>query len=179
VPLSPGGFADTPARILAAVRQMGKQLFVENRPGAGGTCGWDRGEQPPDGYTLANGRNAPHQLAPLQEPSTTLSGTSRISMMASGPKLSSSTRKAVINVRELIAAAKAKPGVITPPRARERQLSTPVAALFKRHGGRAAQPRAVQGRGPRCSDLLGGEGVSFAGRTSSATCAADASRRSR
>src|SRR5690348_1951092 len=56
VPLSPGGFADTPARILAPrlSEQMGKQFFVENKPGAGGTIGWDfTAKQPPDGYTLA------------------------------------------------------------------------------------------------------------------------------
>ena len=56
VPLSPGGFADTPARILAPrlSEQFGKQFFVENRPGAGGTIGWDFvAKQPPDGYTIA------------------------------------------------------------------------------------------------------------------------------
>src|SRR3954470_23394348 len=56
VPLSPGGFADTPTRILAArlSEQLGKNFFVENRPGAGGTVGWDFvAKQPPDGYTLA------------------------------------------------------------------------------------------------------------------------------
>jgi tripartite-type tricarboxylate transporter receptor subunit TctC len=38
VPLSPGGFADTPARMLAPrlSAQLGRQFFVENRPGAGG-----------------------------------------------------------------------------------------------------------------------------------------------
>ena len=37
VPLSPGGFADTPTRILAPrlSEQLGKQFFVENKPGAG------------------------------------------------------------------------------------------------------------------------------------------------
>ena len=41
VPLSPGGFADTPARMLAPrlSEQLGRQFFVENKPGAGGTIG--------------------------------------------------------------------------------------------------------------------------------------------
>ena len=36
VPLSPGGFADTPARMLAPrlSDQLGRQFFVENKPGA-------------------------------------------------------------------------------------------------------------------------------------------------
>ena len=38
VPLSPGGFADTPTRILTPKlsEQFGKQFFVENRPGMSG-----------------------------------------------------------------------------------------------------------------------------------------------
>src|SRR6185295_9819472 len=55
VPLSPGGFADTPARMLAPrlSEQLGKQFFVENKPGAGGTIGADFvAKSPPDGYTL-------------------------------------------------------------------------------------------------------------------------------
>ncbi|MGH8725547.1 MAG: tripartite tricarboxylate transporter substrate-binding protein, partial [Burkholderiales bacterium] len=55
VPLSPGGFADTPARMLAPrlSDQMGRQFFVENRPGAGSTIGADFvAKSAPDGYTL-------------------------------------------------------------------------------------------------------------------------------
>ena len=55
VPLSPGGFADTPARMLAArlSEQLGKHVFVENKPGAGGSIGWDyAAKSAPDGYTL-------------------------------------------------------------------------------------------------------------------------------
>src|ERR671935_1647146 len=53
VPLSPGGFADTPTRILAPrlSEQFGRQFYVENRPGAGGTIGWDFvAKSPPEGY---------------------------------------------------------------------------------------------------------------------------------
>ena len=55
VPLSAGGFADTPARMLAPrlAEQFGRQFFVENKPGAGGTIGWDfAAKSAPDGHTL-------------------------------------------------------------------------------------------------------------------------------
>src|SRR3954466_4400345 len=55
VPLSPGGFADVPARMLAPrlSAALGKQVFVENRPGAGSTIGADFvAKSPPDGHTL-------------------------------------------------------------------------------------------------------------------------------
>ena len=55
VPLSAGGFADTPARMLAPrlSAQLGRQFFIENRPGAGSTIGADFvAKSPPDGYNL-------------------------------------------------------------------------------------------------------------------------------
>ena len=71
VPLSPGGFADTPARMLAPrlSEQMGRQFFVENKPGAGGTIGADFvAKSVPDGYTLLPHRHAArHQCASVQE----------------------------------------------------------------------------------------------------------------
>ena len=41
VPLSPGGFADVPTRMLLPrlSNALGRQVIVENKPGAGGTIG--------------------------------------------------------------------------------------------------------------------------------------------
>jgi len=56
VPLSAGGFADVPARLLAPrlSSQLGRQFYVENRPGAGGTLGVVAlTTARPDGHLLA------------------------------------------------------------------------------------------------------------------------------
>ena len=69
VPLAPGGAIDFVARQCGEVmsRQIGQQVIVENRTGAGGTIGMDsvmRGD--PDGYTILiandNASSAPHVL---------------------------------------------------------------------------------------------------------------------
>ena len=69
VPLAPGGAIDFVARQCGEVmsRQLGQQMLVENRTGAGGTVGMDavmRAEA--DGYTLLvtndNAASAPHVL---------------------------------------------------------------------------------------------------------------------
>ncbi len=55
VPSAPGGSPDISSRMLAQeiIRQMGQQLVVDNRSGAGGVIGFEMvAKAPPDGYTL-------------------------------------------------------------------------------------------------------------------------------
>jgi tripartite-type tricarboxylate transporter receptor subunit TctC len=55
VPSAPGGSPDIGGRMIAneLTRQMGQQVLVDNRPGAGGLLGLDMiAKSPPDGYTL-------------------------------------------------------------------------------------------------------------------------------
>ena len=55
VPSAPGGSPDISSRMLAPeiTRQMGQQLVVDNRSGAGGVIGFEMvAKAPPDGYTL-------------------------------------------------------------------------------------------------------------------------------
>ncbi|HEY1287820.1 MAG TPA: tripartite tricarboxylate transporter substrate binding protein [Burkholderiales bacterium] len=171
VPLSPGGFADTPARILAPrlSEQMGKQFFVENKPGAGGTIGWDfTAKQPPDGYTLAITGSThlitSHLYKNLQY--DVFKDFTHISMMASGPYVLVVNPKKipVNNVRELIAAAKAKPGAIDFASSGNGSSQHLVAALFNAMAGVKLNHVPYKGSGPAMQDLIAGEvGVSFAG----------------
>jgi len=171
VPLSPGGFADTPTRILSArlSEQFGKQFFVENKPGAGGTIGWDYvAKAAPDGYTLGiTGTThliSSHLYKNLQyDP---FKDFTHISMMASGPYVLVVNPKkvAVSNVRELIAAAKAKPGVIDYASSGNGSSQHLVGALFNSMTGVQLNHVPYKGSGPAMQDLLAGEvGVSFAG----------------
>src|SRR5205814_6921895 len=55
VPFAPGGGSDFIARFMAQrlTDGLGKQVIVENKPGAGGVLGIESGiKSPPDGYTL-------------------------------------------------------------------------------------------------------------------------------
>ncbi len=55
VPFSAGGAVDGPTRAIAQQlsKQMGQQVIVENKPGAGATIGTDQvAKSAPDGYTL-------------------------------------------------------------------------------------------------------------------------------
>src|SRR6202167_4223820 len=55
IPFAPGGSNDVVGRIIANQlgEKIGKQVFVDNRPGAGGVVGSDlAAKADPDGYTL-------------------------------------------------------------------------------------------------------------------------------
>jgi tripartite-type tricarboxylate transporter receptor subunit TctC len=171
VPLSPGGFADTPTRILAPrlSELFGKQFFVENKPGAGGSIGWDYvAKAAPDGYTLAITGSTLLVGSHLYKniPYDVFKDFTHISMMAAGPYVLVVNPKKVpvTNVRELIAAAKAKPGVIDYASSGNGSSQHLVGALFNSMAGVQLNHVPYKGSGPAMQDLLAGEvGVSFAG----------------
>ena len=170
IPLSPGGFADVPGRILAARLSslLGYNVFVENRPGAGGTIGADFvAKSAPDGYTLLF-TGTPHVISAWiykKLPYDPLKDFEPVALVASGPYvLVVNPQLPVHSIRELIAAAKAQPGKIDYASSGNGSAQHLVSALFASMAGIELNHVPYKGSGPAMQDLLGGQvKVSFAG----------------
>ena len=171
VPLSPGGFADVPTRMLLPrlSSALGRQVFVENKPGAGGTIGADAvAKSAPDGYTLL-ALATPYVIsAHLYKalPYDTLKDFAPIALFGSGPYVLvvNPQQLPVASVRELIAAAKARPGKIDYASSGNGSAQHLVSALFVTMAGIELNHVPYKGSGPAMQDLLGGQvPLSFAG----------------
>jgi tripartite-type tricarboxylate transporter receptor subunit TctC len=170
VPLSPGGFADVPARIVAPrlSAALGEQVFVDNKPGAGGTIGADFvAKSRPDGYTLLF-TGTPHVISAWLYktlPYDALKDFAPVSLVASGPYvLVVNPQLQVSSVAELIAAAKAQPGKIDFASSGNGSAQHLVAALFNTLAGINLSHVPYKGSGPAMQDLVSGQvKVSFAG----------------
>ncbi len=170
VPLSAGGFADVPTRMLAArlSASLGKQVYIENRPGAGGTIGADLvAKSAPDGYTfLATG--TPHVTAPWlykNMPYDALKDFTPVALFASGPYiLVVHSQVPIKSVRELIALAKAHPGQLDYASSGNGSAQHLVSSLFNSRAGVQMNHVPYKGSGPAMQDLASGQvKVSFAG----------------
>ena len=118
VPFTPGSASDVTGRILAQrlAEMYGQQLVIDNRPGAGGLIGSELTQQaPPDGYTIAM-IGQPHLsnvLMRADKPYDPLKDFTAIGLVAITPNVIVLGKGVdVKTIPELIALAKAKPGVL-------------------------------------------------------------------
>jgi tripartite-type tricarboxylate transporter receptor subunit TctC len=117
VPFPPGGATDIITRVIAQKlsEQVGQPVIVENRPGAGGAIGSDLvAKAAPDGYTLLMATTSTHSIGPTLNPKTPYNVERDFAPVS---ELATSTNVLVVSpalgvgsVKELIAAAKARPG---------------------------------------------------------------------
>ena len=120
VPFSPGGVADTSARVAAeklSVR-LGQQVTVENRPGASGNIGTEAvAKAAPDGYTLLLGFDGTMVINPWvfpKLPFDTLKDFAPVTKLGDATLiLVAHPSVPVKDVQELIAYAKQKPGTLS------------------------------------------------------------------
>ena len=119
VPFTPGGSTDILARVIGMklTEAWGKQVVIDNRPGAGGNIGVDLvAKSLPDGYTLVMGHIGTFGVNPTLYPKLpydSIRDFQPITLVALVPNmLSVNPSLPVKSVKELIALAKAKPGTI-------------------------------------------------------------------
>jgi tripartite-type tricarboxylate transporter receptor subunit TctC len=159
-----GGISDVLARALAIplTRQLGQQVIVENKPGAGTTIAADLiAKSPPDGYTLWLQDITTHAINVAlysKLPYDSMKDFSYIAMVASTPLMlvvHPSTPAA--SVRELIQLLKASPGKHTYGSSGNGTIVHLSAEMLKSAAGVDALHVPYKGSNPATAAILGGE----------------------
>lgn len=170
VPYPPGGGTDIIARIVGQklTENLGQQIIVDNRGGAGGTIGTDIvANSVPDGYTILMAPTS-HAINPSiyrRLPYDTLKDFTPVTLAASATiVLAVHPSLPVKSVKELVALAKSKPGQLTFGSAGNGTVFHLAAELFKRQAGIDMVHVPFKGGGPTIANLVGGQ-VSLAFET--------------
>jgi tripartite-type tricarboxylate transporter receptor subunit TctC len=162
VPFAPGGGTDIVARIVAQKMSdtLGQSVIVDNRPGAGGTVGVETAvKAQPDGYTLINVSGsyatnaAVYKLA--YDPVNDIQPISIFGESAFIVALHPSV--AAKSVPELIALAKAKPGVLNYGSTGTGGITHLSSELFELMAGLRMTHVPYKGTGPSLTALLGNQ----------------------
>ena len=163
VPFAPGGSTDVLARMLGQrlSEMWGQSVLVENRAGAGGNLGADAvAKSAPDGYTLlmASGSITINPTLYTKMPFDTRKDLLPLSNVASGPMLVVvSSRSPIKSIRELIAAAKAKPGGLSFGSAGVGSQTHLAVENFADAAGIDMQHVPYKGEAPAYTDLISGQ----------------------
>jgi tripartite-type tricarboxylate transporter receptor subunit TctC len=162
VPFAPGGGTDVIARYLAAgmSESMNRQVVVDNRGGANGIIGTEIvARAPADGYTLLF-VSSPHSINPSLRklPYDTLRDFAPVTMVATSPYvLVANPSVPASNVKELIAAAKARPDEITYGSGGSGSSAQLAAELFNQMAGVKLREIPYKGAGPALLATVAGE----------------------
>ena len=161
IPFPPGGSNDVVGRMIATKlgEQLGKQVVVDNRAGAGGVVGTELAAKAPnDGYTLQIVSIA-HAVNPwlYKLPYDPIKSFAPISMLASGPNVVAANPGLPVNsIRELVALAKQKPGQVQYASAGVGSFQHLGGELFKLEAGIDMLHVPFKGGGPAMIDVIGG-----------------------
>jgi tripartite-type tricarboxylate transporter receptor subunit TctC len=162
VPFPPGAFNDTLARIMSAElpKALGQPVLVENRPGGNTIIGTEAAaKSPPDGYTLFG---AALPFAVIQSLYKTSFDVTKdfapITLAGTTPNLLVANPNVPINtVKELIAAAKAKPGSLNYASTGNGTSNHLSFELFKSMTQTQVTHVPYKGSAPAVTDLLAGQ----------------------
>ena len=161
VPFAPGGSNDIIGRMAAQQlsERLGKQVIVDNRPGAGGMLGTEVVvKAPPDGYTLlvvsaAYAYNPYIYKLPYDQEKALMP----VGTLGTGPSgLAVNPSLPAKSAKELVALAKAKPGQINYASAGPGSFQHLSTELFKLSSGTNIVHVPFKGGGPAMIDVIAG-----------------------
>ena len=161
IPFPPGGSNDVVGRMIGTQlsQQLGKQVIVDNRGGAGGVIGTEiAAHAPPDGYTILVISLA-HAVNPwlYKLPYDPIKGFVPIGIMGTGPNVVVvHPDLPVHSIKELVALAKQKPGDLQYASAGVGSFQHLGAELFKLEAGVDILHVPFKGGGPAMIDVVGG-----------------------
>jgi tripartite-type tricarboxylate transporter receptor subunit TctC len=162
VPYPPGGGTDVIARIVQnrLAEQLGQQIVIENRGGAGGALGTEAAaKSAPDGYTFLFTLSS-HTINPLlyklnYDVEHDFSG---VTLIVSVPQLiAASASSPLHSMSDVVAAAKAKPGSIAFASVGNGTPAHIAGELLKLRTGIDLIHVPYKGGGPAVADVLGGQ----------------------
>jgi tripartite-type tricarboxylate transporter receptor subunit TctC len=161
VPQAPGGSNDIMARYVGGLlaERLGKQVVVDNRPGAEGMIGTETvARANPDGYTILMASTAftmnPAVVKKL--PYDPIKDFDWVAMLGNGPVLILVGPAAPVNsLQDLIALAKSKPNYIT--MASAGGFMHFVSAMFRSQAGFKGEIALYKGGAPALIDVMSGQ----------------------
>ena len=173
VPFAPGGGSDFIARFIAQrlSTAVGQPVIIDNRPGAGGTVGIDAGlAAPADGYTvvlIASSYTTNTVIYKIKyDPVTDITP---IIQLSQGPMvIVANSGFAPKTAKDIIAAAKAKPGEVTFASAGTGSITHMAGELFASMAQVKMNHIPYKGTGPAMTDTIGGQTNLFFATTAGA-----------
>ncbi len=164
VPFAAGGTSDILARTLGEKLQgvLKQTVVVENKAGAGGVIGADVvAKSPGDGYTLLLGTIASHAINPALQakmPYNAATDFAPVILLGSiSNVLLVGAEQPFKNVKDLIAAATAKPGSIAFASAGQGSSQHMSGEMFKLLAGAELTHVPYKGSAPAIQDVIGGQ----------------------
>lgn len=164
VPYPPGGGNDVIARIIGPklAQTIGKQIIIDNRPGAGGTIGTGQvARAEPDGYTVLIINTLPHTSAAglyPHLPFDPIKDFKSVGMIGTVPYMLAVNKTVPAKtVGEFIELAKKKPGALTYESAGVGSATHLAGEFFKSYTKVNLLHVPYKGGGPGMSDLLAGQ----------------------
>jgi tripartite-type tricarboxylate transporter receptor subunit TctC len=163
-PFPPGGMVDVLARTVtpSLSARLGQPVVVENRPGANGNIGAEVvARAAPDGHVLlasSLGPIATNQYIYRAMPYDTDTAFAPVVLLARTPKVMCvANARPWRSVQEVVAAAKAQPGVLTAGSAGNGSSLHIALELFKRATGTDIRHVPYRGAAPAVTDLVAGQ----------------------